>query len=215
MNAKQKIIDTAGSLFAQHGFQKTTIKKITEDANVNIAAANYYFGSKYALIEKVIEHMCIPINSERVMRLNAIKQRSEREGSKPAVKDILRAFIEPPFINKYVDKNKEHLLALSYQIFLEQDKKIISYFMLQFKEPLFLFFQLLCKALPHLPKDILSWRMHFTIGVAVNCMKILVTPFPIYEVAPPLSETDNKKELVEQIIDFTYAGIILPYKRVT
>ena len=56
MDTKEKIIKSAAKLFAKQGFQKTTIKEIARDAEVNIAAINYHFGSKYALIEKVIEH---------------------------------------------------------------------------------------------------------------------------------------------------------------
>ncbi|MDY6820819.1 MAG: TetR/AcrR family transcriptional regulator [Deferribacterota bacterium] len=205
MNTKDKIIKNAAKLFAKQGFQKTTIKQIARDANVNIAAINYHFGSKYALIEKVVEQIYTPINNERIKKLNIIKVNNKQKDIS-LVKGILRAFIEPPFTAEFADKDTRFLLALSYQIFLERDKKIITYFMLQFKKPLCMFFQLLSEALPYIPKNILSWRVHFTIGVAINAMKILILPFPIPEMAPmPIANID---ELIDQIIEFSYAGII-------
>jgi AcrR family transcriptional regulator len=47
--ARQKILDAAGHIFAENGFQNTTVRDICALAGVNVASVNYYFGDKTAL----------------------------------------------------------------------------------------------------------------------------------------------------------------------
>lgn len=51
---RQRIIDCAGRLFAQNGYDKTTSKSICLEAGVNLAAINYHFGSRDGLYQAVI-----------------------------------------------------------------------------------------------------------------------------------------------------------------
>jgi AcrR family transcriptional regulator len=49
------IIRTAESLFAQKGYDGTSVRDIAEAAGVNIAMISYYFGSKEGLIKALFE----------------------------------------------------------------------------------------------------------------------------------------------------------------
>jgi AcrR family transcriptional regulator len=52
---RDRIIDAAGELFAERGFDVTTVRDICQAAEANIAAVNYYFGDKQRLyIEAVV-----------------------------------------------------------------------------------------------------------------------------------------------------------------
>lgn len=51
--AKDRIIEAAGPIFAQKGFAATTVREICSAAKVNQAAINYYFGSKESLYKEV------------------------------------------------------------------------------------------------------------------------------------------------------------------
>jgi len=53
---KEHIINTAIELFAERGFEGTSIRDLAAKADVNIAMVNYYFGSKEKLFEALIEH---------------------------------------------------------------------------------------------------------------------------------------------------------------
>lgn len=55
-NDKQlQIISTAERLFAQKGFDGTSVRDIAEEAGVNIAMISYYFGSKDKLMQALFE----------------------------------------------------------------------------------------------------------------------------------------------------------------
>lgn len=43
-------------LFAERGFEGTSIRDIAEKASVNVAMVNYYFGTKEKLFEKIVEY---------------------------------------------------------------------------------------------------------------------------------------------------------------
>ena len=52
---KEKVLLAARTLFANKGFDGTSIRDIASDAGVNIAAVNYHFHSKEKLFYQVIE----------------------------------------------------------------------------------------------------------------------------------------------------------------
>jgi len=53
-STRERIIEAAGLLMAEKGFDSTTVKDITECAGANVAAVNYYFRDKEKLYEEVI-----------------------------------------------------------------------------------------------------------------------------------------------------------------
>ncbi|BAP13932.1 MAG: TetR family transcriptional regulator [Alcanivorax borkumensis] len=57
-----RILDAAEVLFAQKGFAETSLRAITSKAGVNLAAVNYHFGSKEALIQAVFERFLKPFS---------------------------------------------------------------------------------------------------------------------------------------------------------
>lgn len=67
-NEKQvEILQVAERLFAEEGFDGTSIRTIAKEANVNIAMISYYFGSKEKLLEALIIHR---ISSARIQLEN-------------------------------------------------------------------------------------------------------------------------------------------------
>lgn len=53
---REHIVITAFHLFAEKGYEGTSVRDIAEKASVNVAMVNYYFGSKEKLFEKVLEY---------------------------------------------------------------------------------------------------------------------------------------------------------------
>jgi len=56
MDKKTHIIETAIELFAEKGFEGTSIRDLATKADVNVAMINYYFGSKEKLFECMVKH---------------------------------------------------------------------------------------------------------------------------------------------------------------
>lgn len=55
LNNKQlQILQVAETLFAEKGFEGTSIRDISKEANINVAMVSYYFGTKEKLLEALI-----------------------------------------------------------------------------------------------------------------------------------------------------------------
>ncbi len=50
---EERILDAAERLFAEKGWEDTSVRDITTDAGCNVAAVNYHFGGKDALYQAV------------------------------------------------------------------------------------------------------------------------------------------------------------------
>ncbi|AEW02777.1 hypothetical protein A4D02_02015 [Niastella koreensis] len=55
VDKRAHILTVAEGLFAEHGFDGTSVRDIAQLANVNLAMISYYFGSKEKLLEALIE----------------------------------------------------------------------------------------------------------------------------------------------------------------
>lgn len=54
-DTRQRLLNTAGSVFAKKGFDATTIREICTGAEANIAAVNYHFGDKERLYIETVQ----------------------------------------------------------------------------------------------------------------------------------------------------------------
>ncbi|MBS1589727.1 MAG: TetR/AcrR family transcriptional regulator [Bacteroidetes bacterium] len=64
------IIDVAEKLFAEKGFEGTSVRDIAHEADVNIAMISYYFGSKEKLLEAVFARRSAMITQQLTMVLD-------------------------------------------------------------------------------------------------------------------------------------------------
>lgn len=87
---RTRLLDVAERLFAEEGVHGVSIRDITKEAVVNLAAINYHFGSKMALLQAIFERRLGPINAEReCLMADALKE------VPPDPAKILEAFIGP------------------------------------------------------------------------------------------------------------------------
>ncbi|MCA6123560.1 TetR family transcriptional regulator [Bradyrhizobium sp. WSM 1704] len=89
---RSAILAAAERLYADRGFGDVTLRDIVAEANVNLAAVNYHFGSKDELIAELFVTRSIQTNRER---LNELKAAEERGGGRAAIEDIMRALVGP------------------------------------------------------------------------------------------------------------------------
>ncbi len=81
---RDKLIEAAGHVFAERGYQATTIREICRRAGANVAAVNYTFGDKMNLYTEVLRHS---VNASKTAVINAALDSSH------SPEDMIRAVI--------------------------------------------------------------------------------------------------------------------------
>jgi AcrR family transcriptional regulator len=89
---RTKILDAAEQVFADKGINGASLREIMIVAEVNIAAVNYYFGSKADLLKAVVSRRSALINGAR---LSLLEEGVHKSGSVPTIDDWLHAFVQP------------------------------------------------------------------------------------------------------------------------
>ena len=91
-HTRSAILAAAERLYADRGFGDVTLRDIVAEANVNLAAVNYHFGSKDELIAELFVSRSIATNRERLRELKAAE---EQGGGRAPIEVILRALVGP------------------------------------------------------------------------------------------------------------------------
>lgn len=93
LTTKEKIIRVVMDIIAEEGFQNLTIRKIAARAGVNVAAINYHFGSKDAVINEALK----TVTDQLKNTFEFLKTRNESGETRLAL-----------FINNYTDIMSEY-----------------------------------------------------------------------------------------------------------
>jgi AcrR family transcriptional regulator len=85
---RQKLLDAAERLFADKGYDGTSLRDIAVLANQHLALSTYYFGTKEKMFDEVIRRRAVAIEAVRLAALEEI------DVSSMTASDAVRALIE-------------------------------------------------------------------------------------------------------------------------
>ena len=91
-DARGRIVDAAERLFASGGEDATSMRAITREAGVNVAAIHYHFGGRDGLLKAVLDRQIGPLNDHRLRLLDAAVA---EYGELVPVEVLLEAFLRP------------------------------------------------------------------------------------------------------------------------
>jgi AcrR family transcriptional regulator len=83
-STRQQLLEAAGQVFAEKGFERSTAKEISERAHTNSAAVNYYFGGIEGLYDAVLEEARNSIFSDQAIE-QAINGKTDPKAKLEAV----------------------------------------------------------------------------------------------------------------------------------
>jgi AcrR family transcriptional regulator len=194
-DTKSRILDSAEKLFGLNGFEATSLRDITAEAQVNLAAVNYHFQTKESLIDAVIARRIEPVNQRRVEMLEAA-------GPNPSIEQILTAFLAP-----VLDQNLAIVVPLLGRMMSDPTQFVERVFKKHLAPVSRRFQDALQKELPELPRAELVWRLHFTVGVMTHTMSWSQV---LRDLSGGLCDVSDRGALVERIVAFAVAGFRVP-----
>jgi AcrR family transcriptional regulator len=200
---RTRILDAAEELFMLHGFEGTSMRLLTAKAGVNLAAVNYHFGSKHALIEALFRRRLDPMNAERIAELERLEELSPES--------IIRAFVRPSL--RMVEDAKgggRNFIRLLGRTYSEPAKTVRALIGQMYAPAMERYKAALQRALPQMPADELVWRMHFMFGTLAYTLAATDTVQLIAGCKP--EDRYDAHLLEDRLTAFLAAGLHAPLK---
>jgi len=165
-DTRERLLDVAERLFAEHGFDAVSLRAITTEAGANLAAVNYYFGSKEALIEAVVARHVEPVNRKRIEILDGIRQGGQRD-----VRSIVIAFIDPVLeaAARGIDGDNRFFKLMS-RCMAARDERVSRLVMRQFPEVVARFVEIICESCPGVSSNTAHLRLMFMAGAMAHSL---------------------------------------------
>ncbi len=206
-DTKRRILDAAEELFMEHGFEATSLRLITTAAGVNLAAANYHFGSKEELFQAVFTRRLDPMNNDRMALLAAYEAAA---GGQPlsCEKIISAMFIPALKLARDHEQGGKNFLRLLGRAYADPAPFIREFLSSQYAEMVGRFRAAFGLALPHLPREEVSWRLHFVMGALSYTLAGSDGLKLIAQINP--ADADNDELLLKRLAPFLAAGLRAP-----
>lgn len=199
---QMRLLDSAEQLFAEKGFDAVSVRDITQAAEANVAAVNYHFGGKENLINAVMGRHAMPINAERIRRLDFLLGREEQ----PTVREVVDAFLRPMIEKILEQEGRQQLFAkfigrmmgegtcgLPSEVlphFQEMARKVVTGFQ---------------AAVPTLSEEQAYLRLKFCFAVMADAMMRGEAFVQISE--GRLVDSWNWEDCFEEVLDFCVGGL--------
>jgi AcrR family transcriptional regulator len=161
-DTKQRILDAAEQLFARNGFAATSLRQITAAATVNLAAVNYHFQSKEALVQAVMLRTLTPVNRRRLELLDRLE--AEHPAGALPLEGVLEAFFLPVLEAHGGHPAMREFPKLMGRMYVEPGGAFERLFEVAFSEIASRFQAAFERALPGAGRAAIAWGMHLGIG---------------------------------------------------
>jgi len=206
-DTRQRILTAAERLFAERGITATSMRALTRAAGVNLAAAHYHFGSKEALLDAVVERRARPLNEARLYELERLEEASG--DASPDVEDIFRAFLRPT-VRDLVAAPEEnlHLPRLFARVEAQPPEVLEALYRKHIGSAARRFVEALQRALPELPKELVSDRFRLAMGAIFSLFSGNSELDFIPGHGPQVLSVEEK---LEQVIGFVSGGMCTPH----
>lgn len=200
---KRRLLEAAEQLFADKGFEAVSVRDITQQAKANVAAVNYHFGSRDGLIALVVTRYMMPVNEERLARLELLEKKWS--GKSVPVEELIDAFARPLVGSVRKSELSERLFCrLLGRIFSMQGEGLPQAVEDQMKTLSERFSKALGKALPTVPPEDLAWRMHFVAGALIH---LLLNQDILHRLTSGISGAPTVEATLGRFIRFAAAGL--------
>ncbi len=201
-STKDRILDAAERLFALQGFAQTSIRAIVAEADVNLAAIHYHFGSKETLIQEILTRRIDHINAERLRLLDVCM--SQGNDQPPALEAVVEAFVAPTLRlgadTEHGGQNFARIMARLHSDPGKLHQLIKSKFKVVSQE----FVPALQDILPNLSLDEIHWRLKFAVGAMIMTM---FHNFQLDFRPADQENTPNIEDILSRLVTFVSAGL--------
>ncbi len=166
VSTRDRILDIAERLFAEQGFHVATLRQITQEAGANLAAVNYHFGSKQALMRAIFKRRLDALNAARMRQLD-----QALETDPPALEAVLDAFVQPALaFTRGGDAGGQRFMQLLLRAFADRDTDLHQAMRQEYAHVMRRFADAIGRALPDADPERLRQQLDFIVGALTLTM---------------------------------------------
>ncbi|WP_032473648.1 TetR/AcrR family transcriptional regulator [Vibrio cholerae] len=199
-STKEKILDVAEGLFAEYGFNDTSLRTITSKAGVN-PSVNYHFGDKKTLVRAVLNRYLEAFMPEMKQSLERLNERDDYDMAE--VFEALRAPLRS--LSELRPNGTSRFMLLIGRGYTDVQGHLRWFITNRYNDVLTLFTDSVLKANPNLTRETLFWRLHFTLG---TCVFTMASSQALAEIAEnDFGSKVDPKSVVDQLIPYLAAGV--------
>jgi AcrR family transcriptional regulator len=196
------ILAAAERLYADRGFGEVTLRDIVAEANVNLAAVNYHFGSKDELIAELFVTRSLAMNRERLAELRAAE---ERGGGRADISDIMRALIGP-ILRGSLGPDNERSTAARFMIRVNiESAPPIRRIRNREIDHLRKFIAAMKRSLPARDEVELIWGLHFALAMAHQTVR---DSERLTKLSDGKCDVGDVEGVMARIVDVAAAGLV-------
>ncbi|PAS43562.1 TetR family transcriptional regulator [Vibrio cholerae] len=200
-STKEKILDVAEGLFAEYGFNDTSLRTITSKAGVNLASVNYHFGDKKTLVRAVLNRYLEAFMPEMKQSLERLNEQDDYDMAE--VFEALRAPLRS--LSELRPNGTSRFMLLIGRGYTDVQGHLRWFITNRYNDVLTLFTDSVLKANPNLTRETLFWRLHFTLG---TCVFTMASSQALAEIAEnDFGSKVDPKSVVDQLIPYLAAGV--------
>jgi AcrR family transcriptional regulator len=201
-HTKDRILDAAELLVAGQGVFGTSLRQITSEAGVNLAAVNYHFQSKDDLMLAIYRRRVQPVNEERLAMLDELE--STYGNSPVPLEEVLRAFIEPVLnLSLKMAKAGIPIGGMLGRLYTEPFSESMRGLMGEMATVAKRFSKAFRKTVPLLSEQEVSWRLWFTIGIIAHT---LGAADKLKWMSGGACDPENRAQVLRQMVAYAKAG---------
>ncbi|WGS51419.1 TetR/AcrR family transcriptional regulator [Paraburkholderia sp. D15] len=205
-DTKSRILDAAETLFIECGYEAMSLRQITSRAEVNLAAVNYHFGSKESLIHSMLSRRLDKLNQERLKLLDRF---DDMLGARLTCEHVLGAMFIPALrLSRDPRVGGKAFLRLLGRAYTDPSAFIRDFLNAHYESVAVRFFDAFQRALPHLPREELGWRLHFAIGALSGVLAGTDTDSLISEFSQ--GKSMNDLQLIARLASLMVAALKAP-----
>jgi TetR/AcrR family transcriptional regulator, regulator of cefoperazone and chloramphenicol sensitivity len=95
VETRQRLLNVAAELFAEHGFNHVTVREICQVAGANVAAVNYHFRDKLNLYKEVVEMVAEAMHRAKVDDIEAAQGLAPEDRLRTYIRLTLHRLLGP------------------------------------------------------------------------------------------------------------------------
>ena len=200
-----RILAAAERLFTDGGEEATSIRAITREAGVNVAAVHYHFGGRDELLRAVLDRRIGPLNAQRLRLLDEAADRGDL-----TVEVLLAAFLRPDLelIATLRGAGQVRFCWFMGRAYIQPGDAVAGFMDQQFQPIGARLFPLLESALPGVAPTELRIRMRLVVAVVTTMFATAPEPGE-----PGPLGTDDIDEQLARLVTFLAPGLAAPTPR--